>query len=117
MPRPKRCRRVCCDPKYKYYKPRGVPLDSLTCIDLAMDELEALRLADGVGMTQCAAAARMGISQPTFNRIISGARNKVANGLVNGNALRIEWNAESVLFAEEDPDQASARRRKRGGRL
>jgi uncharacterized protein len=116
MPRPKRCRRVCCDPKYKYYKPRGVPLDSLTCIDLAMDELESLRLADGAGMAQSDAAELMGISQPTFNRILSGARKKVANGLVNGNALRIEWNAESVPSAEKDPDQTSVRRRKRGGR-
>ena len=36
------------------------------------------------------AARRLKISRPTFSRIVSSARNKVADGLVNIKAIRIE---------------------------
>jgi len=111
MPRPKRCRRVCCDPKYAYFKPQVVPLDSLDHIDLALDELEALRLADALGMTQGDAAAQMDVSQPTFNRILSSARNKVANGLVNGAALRIERGVGTAARAKPESHHKPSRRR------
>jgi len=57
---------------------------------LTMDELEALRLKDLMGLGQEEAARKMKISQPTFNRLISSARKKVADALVNGKAIKIE---------------------------
>jgi predicted DNA-binding protein (UPF0251 family) len=89
VPRPKRCRKVCCDPEHRYFKPRGIPLSKLKKKDLGLDELESLRLADLEGMSQTEAAQSMGISQPTFNRILASAREKVAECIVNGSALRI----------------------------
>ncbi|MEM5814748.1 MAG: DUF134 domain-containing protein, partial [Candidatus Aenigmatarchaeota archaeon] len=71
-------------------KPAGVPVRELKEVILPKDELEAVRLKDGEGMEQTAAARRMGISQPTFFRLLGGARKKIADALVNGKALKIE---------------------------
>jgi DNA-directed RNA polymerase subunit RPC12/RpoP len=55
-----------------------------------VDEFEAIRLADFEGMSQREASVTMQISQPTFNRVLSSARSKIAKGLVQGDVLRIE---------------------------
>lgn len=57
---------------------------------LAVDEFEALRLADLEGLYHAQAAERMGVSRRTFGRIIESARRKVARTLADGLALRIE---------------------------
>lgn len=90
MPRPKRCRRVGGPPGCKLFKPAGIPASELEEIILELDEAEALRLADAEGLYQEEAAARMGVSRPTFGRIVASARKKVATALVEGHALRIE---------------------------
>lgn len=89
MTRPKRCRRVCCDPDFNVFKPQGVPMDRLTSVEMGLDEFEALRLSDVEMLSQAEAAKRMDVSQPTFNRILSGARYKTARALTEGVALRI----------------------------
>jgi predicted DNA-binding protein (UPF0251 family) len=90
MPRPRCCRRVSITPRVLYYKPRGIPLIDLDEVVIAVDELEALRLSDLLGLEQTKAAEQMGISQPTLNRILTAARKKIADALVNGKAIRIE---------------------------
>ena len=55
-----------------------------------MEEFEAIRLKDLEGWEQTKAAKQMGVSQPTFNRLITLARKKVAEALVNGKAIRVE---------------------------
>ena len=90
MPRGKRCRRVSLLPNCQLFKPAGVPAGSLTEVVLAVDEFEALRLADHEGLYQEKAAERMGVSRQTFGRIVESARKKVAQVLVEGLALRIE---------------------------
>ena len=89
MPRPRCPRRVAAPPRCSYFKPAGVPMSRLEEVALSVDELEALRLADLEGLYQDAAAARMGVSRPTFARIVEAARRKVAEALVHGRALRI----------------------------
>jgi predicted DNA-binding protein (UPF0251 family)/predicted Fe-Mo cluster-binding NifX family protein len=61
----------------------------LTEIYLPLDGLEALRLADLEGLSHEAAARKMNVSRQTFGRIISRARQSVADVLVHGYALRI----------------------------
>ncbi len=90
MPRPIQCRRVCLSPTCTYFKPAGIPMTSLEEIVLAVDELEAMRLADVEGIYHEQAADQMGISRRTFGRIIESARKKVAQALIRGMALRIE---------------------------
>ena len=72
-------------------------MDELGWTDLGLDELEALRLADVENMSQAKAAELMEVSQPTFNRILSGARTKVARCLLEGAALRMGDGAQDPV--------------------
>jgi len=90
MTRPCRCRRIRCNPDINYFKPRGIPLDSLVEVNLTLDELEALRLADWEGLYQEDAAKKMEISRQTFGNIINVAHKKIADVLLNAKALKIE---------------------------
>lgn len=90
MPRPFRCRRVRCNPDANYFKPRGIPVDLLEEVNLNMDELEAIRLADLEGKYQEDAAKKMNVSRQTFGNIVTSAHKKIADVLVNSKALKIE---------------------------
>lgn len=83
-------------------------MDSLARRDMGLDELEAIRLADVLHLSQAEAANMMDISQPTFNRILAGARRKAAECVVNGLALRIE-SPESSNTVVDSASVASAR--------
>jgi predicted DNA-binding protein (UPF0251 family)/predicted Fe-Mo cluster-binding NifX family protein len=72
-----------------YFKPQGIPLCELAEIQLSIEGLEALRLADLEGLTTEAAALGMGVSRHTFGRVLADARATVARALVGGAALRI----------------------------
>jgi uncharacterized protein len=90
MPRPRKCRCVSRAPVYGFYKPQGVPLESLTGVNLTVEGLEALRLADAEEMDHAKAAERMRVSRPTFSRVLNEARRTVARALSNGWAIHIE---------------------------
>ncbi|MDO8886614.1 DUF134 domain-containing protein [Candidatus Oleimmundimicrobium sp.] len=90
MPRPKKTRCVRFLPKVGCFKPQGVPFALLEEIVLSIDEFEALNLADLERKDQEAAANEMGISRPTFQRILSSARKKVTEAIVQGKALTIK---------------------------
>ncbi|MFC1722621.1 DUF134 domain-containing protein [Nanoarchaeota archaeon] len=90
MPRPRMKRRVGCKPTSDFFKPAGIRKAELEEVGLGVDEFEALRLKDHQGLDQQEAADKMGISQPTFHRLVVDARKKVAEALVEGKALRIE---------------------------
>ena len=90
MARPQRCRRISSEPDVTYFKPKGIPLSELEEITLTLDEFEAVRLKDFLGVEQEEGARNMDISQPTFHRLILSARKKIADSLVNGKAIRIE---------------------------
>ncbi len=57
---------------------------------LKLEELEAIRLKDLEGLEQGECAEKMQVSRPTFQRILLSAREKVADSLINGKAIRIE---------------------------
>lgn len=90
MPRPRRCRKIRCNPDTNYFKPRGIPVDMLEEINLTLDELEAIRLADFDNLYQEDAAKKMNISRQTFGNIIERAHKKIADALLNAKALKIE---------------------------
>jgi len=90
MPRPCRCRRIRCRPDTNYFKPRGIPLDALEEVNLTLDELEAIRLADLTGLYQEDAAKKMNVSRQTFGNIINSAHKKIADALLNAKALKIQ---------------------------
>jgi len=58
-------------------------------VELGVDELEAIRLCDYKNLEQTEAAKRMKISQSTLQRILTSARKKIANALIEGKAIKI----------------------------
>jgi predicted DNA-binding protein (UPF0251 family) len=88
--RPKKKRRIVFLHNDYYYKPRGVPLGELEEISVPLDEIEAIRLADFLGKTHATAAKKMKISRSTFSRLIRKARNKIAEAIIEGKAIKVE---------------------------
>jgi len=88
--RPKKIRWVKCVPGERCFKPLCKPLNKVQGVYLSLDEFEAVRLACFVGLKQIDAAKLMKISRPTFSRILTSAQRKIADGLVNIKAIRIE---------------------------
>jgi uncharacterized protein len=90
MARPQKCRRVEFLPNATYFKPAGVPLRDLEEVSMSIEEAEAIRLKDLEGLEQEQGAEKMNVSRPTFQRVLASARQKVADALLNGKAIRIE---------------------------
>jgi len=101
MGRPEKLRRVGCIGARRGFKPVGRPSVELEVETLRVDELEALRLADLEGLYQEAAAERMGVSRPTFSRILARARATVARSLINERLLVI---GDGPVVAGPRPD-------------
>jgi uncharacterized protein len=89
MPRPRRFRRVCLEPDITYFKPAGVRMSELEETVLSVEEFESIRLKDLGGLEEKEAARKMNISQPTFNRLVTSARRKISEAIVNGKAIKI----------------------------
>lgn len=90
MPRPPKLRRVEFFPQVTVFKPAGVSMRELEEEVLTVEELEAIRLKDLEGLEQEECAERMQVSRPTFQRVLSSAREKVARALVEGKAIRFQ---------------------------
>ena len=89
MGRPEKLRRVGHKAGRRGFKPVGLPAADLEVETLRVDELEALRLADLEGLYQEAAAEQMGVSRPTFARILNRARSTVARAILEERLLLI----------------------------
>lgn len=87
--RPNKYRIVKSDPRISQFSPRGKP-GRPEEIQLAMDEFEAIRLADFKGLSQEEASKSMHISQETFSRILRKAHKAVADAIVLGKIIRIQ---------------------------
>ncbi len=83
-------RRVDFIPTVTYFKPAGVPLSGLEEVRLSVEEAEAIRLKDIEGLEQDGCARKMRVSRSTFARILFSARQKMADALLKGKAIRIE---------------------------
>ncbi len=89
MVRPCKRRLITGEPEVIYFKPRGIPCATLVEVELTLDELEAIKLADLNGEYHQDAAEKMNVSRQTFGIIIEKARKKLADAIVNGKALKI----------------------------
>ncbi len=90
MPRPPKCCRVEFLPDVTYFKPAGIPLRALEEVCLSVEEAEAIRLKELEGLEQEQGAEKMNISRSTFQRVLASGRQKIADALLNGKAIRIE---------------------------
>ncbi|MCU0858888.1 MAG: DUF134 domain-containing protein [Pontiellaceae bacterium] len=109
MPRPPIKRRIGHCAPAAYFKPQGIPLRMLEAVELAADELEAIRLADYEGLYQEQAAEQMGVSRQTFGLIIARAHKKVAEALTQGKAIRVEGGIEIAETETSEPLQSGCR--------
>ncbi|MGI5840589.1 MAG: DUF134 domain-containing protein [bacterium] len=90
MARPTKWRRVEFIPGVRHFIPTGIPRSGMEENILKVEELEALRLKDLEALEQEECAGKMNVSRQTFQRVLNAAREKVADSLVNGKAIRIE---------------------------
>lgn len=86
MPRPVRKRTIYQKPDCTFFAADGMGKET---IQLTLDELEALRLMDEVGLDQNGCALRMHVGRSTFQNILGEARKKVAGALVHGRNIAI----------------------------
>lgn len=114
MGRPLTPRRVACRSDIPGFKPMGVPARNLQVCTLTRDELEALRLADLEGLYHEAAAERMGVSRPTFGRVLERARRAVAQALLEGRMLLFAEGPVQEVRPGEDPCPMHGWGRRRG---
>ncbi|MBQ9333409.1 MAG: DUF134 domain-containing protein [Lachnospiraceae bacterium] len=120
MSRPQRNRKICSEPKFRRFAPVGngtvmnvyedpseqteatgeASLGQMdaTCEDILLnvDEYEAIRLIDFVGLTQEQCARHMGVARTTVTEIYDKARHKIAIMLIEGKKLRIDGGNYSV---------------------
>jgi len=124
LARPAKWRRIENLPKTVCFIPAEIPPKGGASNILLVEELEAIRLKDLLGLEQEDCAERMMISRPTFRRILLSAREKIADSLVKGKAIRVgggnyarnicalrcadcgrEWNESyDVHESEKEPD-------------
>jgi predicted DNA-binding protein (UPF0251 family)/predicted Fe-Mo cluster-binding NifX family protein len=88
MPRPSRCRRVCCEPLVRLFAPQGT--EGTEPVVLLVEEYEAIRIVDLEKRTHDQCAQQMQISRTTATEIYEKARFKIADAIVNGKPLVIE---------------------------
>lgn len=87
--RPKKPRRVRNEPNTRQFSPRG-RRGRPGYNELKYEELEAIRLADYMGLKQIEAAGDMGISQQTFSRVLRNGRKSIAEALVLGKIIKVD---------------------------
>ena len=90
MPRPTKKRIVNTPPLFNSFKPTGFSRTGLKRVPLTLDEFEAVRLADYMGLDHLEAAEMMEISRSTFTRLIEKSRKKVSAFIIEGAELVIE---------------------------
>lgn len=98
MPRPRKCRKVCCLPKINEFHPAG-GADEM--IILTVDEYETIRLIDKEGFSQEECAGYMQVARTTVQQIYNSARGKIASALVSGVGIRIEGGDYTLCNGEE----------------
>lgn len=94
MARPVKCRRVCALPQFQEFGPGEGACTGQ--VEMGVDEYEAVRLIDHLGLSQEEAASGMGVSRATVQGIYDSARKKLAAALVEGKRLRVDGGAYQV---------------------
>jgi len=99
MPRPIKCRRVCCLPESNLYGPLNDLNFDKEIMYMSVEEYETIRLIDLEGLTQEECAEKMQVARATVQSIYKIARKKIAESFVNGIILKIEG-GDYKLYSE-----------------
>ena len=112
MPRPCKRRRICAAPGCSRFAPDGAG-DRGAPVVMTIDEYEAVRLIDFVGMTQEQCAAQMSVARATVQAIYGSARTKLAKCLVERRALEIMGGNYELCQKDKDCARCEGRNRNR----
>lgn len=97
MARPRKNRLVDAMPGSEGFVPVGYGCKSgIPQVTLTVDEYEAVRLIDYLGLTQEECAEKMQISRPTVTNIYESARFTIADALINEKLLLIEGGSYDI---------------------
>ena len=77
MPRPRKCRKVCCMPKNTELVP-AENYEENKVIIMTVDEYETIRLIDKEGFSQEECGEYMNVARTTVQQIYNNARKKIA---------------------------------------
>ncbi len=97
LPRPRKPRRIGFFPTATYFKPGGGQVPEPGEIIINVDEWEALRLKDYLGLDQQVSAEHMKLAQSTFQRILNSARIKLATAIIEGKPVRITYGEHQLI--------------------
>ena len=115
MPRPCKRRRICSRPPCGRFSPEGDEAGGMAVV-MTLDEYEAIRLIDFVGMTQEQCAAQMNVARATVQAIYGSARAKLARCLVQRRVLSIEGGDVEFCAPNESCARCEGRSCNRNGR-
>ncbi|MHA1497605.1 MAG: DUF134 domain-containing protein [Promethearchaeota archaeon] len=73
-------------PNNFYFRPYE---DDTSKTKLTLAEFEAMRLKHYLNLSQQTSASKMGVSQPTFSRILENAHKKMTRALIEGKQISI----------------------------
>ena len=83
----------------RFYKPIGKKIHALEKVIVNLDELEAMRLCDGLNLSQKEASEKMEISTGTLQRLVYSARKKMIDAIYNEQAIELQI-PENIIFNE-----------------
>lgn len=90
LSRPTKWRKVEFIPNIQYFTPLDSEKEKIEENIILIEEVEAIRLKDLEKLEQEECAERMEVSRQTFQRILNTGREKIADSIINGKAIRIE---------------------------
>ncbi|MDB4349682.1 DUF134 domain-containing protein [Omnitrophica bacterium] len=93
--RPEKPRKIQKKPNIRQFSPRG-RIGRPGYADIELDQYEAMRLADFIGLSQKEAAKSMNISQQTYSRVLKRARKALIEGIVLGHIISIKPKRKSA---------------------
>lgn len=100
LPRPQKCRKVCCLPRNPGFTPINGNQET-PAIVLTVDEYESIRLIDKEGFSQEECGTYMKVARTTVQQIYTAARKKIADALVDGVPLKIEGGNYQLCDGQE----------------
>ena len=89
MGRCKKQRNISQKQNCHYFKPTWIGRKKVEELELFMDEIEAINLADVQWLDMRLSAKKMWISAPTFSRILKSGRKKLGICIINSYAIKI----------------------------
>jgi len=113
MPRPRKCRRVCCLPWNASFGPIASRAADANIV-MSVDEYETIRLIDLMGFTQEECASQMHVARTTVQGIYNDARKKLADVLVNAKTMAIAGGDYTLCESKEEACDCGGCSRHRG---